>query len=204
MNPRDTIQKPMDELKKRLYSLDQDTSGLALAEFIKRGKDSSPILLEALTHDNPRTRRLAAEGLAEIKDPAAADALFKATKDPNDEVRARAAGALSALGDSRALPALVATINDYPDILHSPYTASMYPLMKSGKAALPLIVPLLTAPEDVTRQRAFTVLRAIVSATPEGKNWDALWKSLGHYDPVGPAAERDKAAEQWKGWVSKS
>ena len=53
-------------------------------------------------------------------------------------------------------------------------------------------------------ERAFTVLRAIVSATPEGKNWDALWTSLGRYDPVGPAAERDKAAEQWKGWVSKS
>src|SRR5579859_5169163 len=93
---RNTIKKIkyMDDLKERLYSSDQDISGLALAELIRRGKTATPILLEALTAQDPRTRRLAAEGLGEIADHAAADSLFQATKDVNPEVRARAATAL--------------------------------------------------------------------------------------------------------------
>jgi len=192
----------MEQLKRRLYSLDQDTSGLALGELVKLGRQATPVLLEALTHDNPRTRRLAAEGLGEIADPRAADALYQATKDPSDEVRARAATALHALGDRRSLGALVATINDYPDILHNPYTASMYPLMRGGQEELPLIVPLLRSPDDLTRQRGFLVLRAVVSRLPEGKDWDQLWKSLGSYDPHGPQAERDRAAQQWLSWLT--
>ena len=203
-NPPDTTAKLMEELKKRFYSLDQRTSGLALGELINLGKAASPTLIEALSHDNARVRRLAAEGLGEIKDPTAADALFKAVADANDEVRARAATALYALGDRRGLQALVTTLNDYPDVLHSPNTVAMYPLMgRAGKEALPLIVPLLRAADDVTRQRGFLVLCAIVSRLPDGKDWDRLWKSLGSYDPMGPPRERDRAAGQWLSWLAK-
>ncbi len=197
----DTMRTRMNELKKRLYSPDQDTSGLALGELIKLGTKATPVLLEALAQGNPRTRRLAAEGLGEIADPAAADALYRATKDPNDEVRARAATALHALGDPRSVVALVATINDYPDILHSPNTASMYPLMRGGRDVLPLIVPLLRSPDQLTRQRAFLVLRAVVSRLPQGSDWDHLWQSLDRYDPVAPEADRARAADAWQRWL---
>lgn len=192
---------PLDQLKTRLYSPDQDISGLALGELIRLGKPATPILLEALKHPTPRTRRLAAEGLAEIRDPASADALERATHDSNGEVRARAATALHSLGDPRALAALVRTLDDYPDILHNPYTASMYSLTTSGKAVLPLIAPLLKAPAATTRDRALLVIKAIVSKMPEGRNWQKLWESLGHYDPKGPVLERDRAADQWQQWI---
>lgn len=203
MNNQDATATHVEQIKARLYSTDQDTSGLALGELIRLGKQATPILLEALTNSNPRTRRLAAEGLGEIADPASADALFQATHDTNPEVRARAATALYTLGDKRALAALVATLDDYPDILHNPYTASMYPLMRGGKEVLPLVVPLLQAPNDLTRERAFLIVKAVVSKLPQGHDWNKLWQSLGSYDPAGSQAERDKAAQQWEQWLSK-
>jgi hypothetical protein len=203
MNNQDATATPMEQIKTRLYSTDQDTSGLALAELIRLGKKATPVLLEALSHSNPRTRRLAAEGLAEIADPSTADALFQATHDSNPEVRARAATALHKLGDKRSLKALVATLDDYPDILHNPYTASMYPLMQGGKDVLPLVVPLLQSPDDLTRQRAFLIVKAVVTKLPQGQDWNQLWQSLGSYDPAAPQAERDKAAKQWEAWLTK-
>ncbi|MCF2149247.1 HEAT repeat domain-containing protein [Desmonostoc muscorum LEGE 12446] len=203
MNNQDATATPMEQIKTRLYSTDQDTSGLALAELIRLGKKATPVLLEALTHSNPRTRRLAAEGLGEIADPTSADALFQATHDSNPEVRARAATALHKLGDKRSLGALVATLDDYPDILHNPYTASMYPLMQGSKDVLPLVVPLLQAPNDLTRERAFLVVKAVVTKLPQGEDWNQLWHSLGSYDPAAPEAERDKAAKQWEAWLTK-
>ena len=203
MNNQDATATPMEQIKARLYSTDQDTSALALGELIRLGKKATPVLLEALTNPNPRTRRLAAEGLSEIADPASADALFQATHDTNPEVRARAATALHQLGDKRSLSALVATLDDYPDILHNPYTASMYPLMRSGKEVLPLVIPLLQAPNDLTRERAFLIVKAVVSKLPQGQDWNQLWQSLGSYNPAGQKAERDKAAQQWQEWLSK-
>jgi HEAT repeat protein len=201
MNNQDTTANSLDDLKARLYSTDQDTSSLALAELIRLGRQATPVLLEALTHSTPRTRRLAAEGLSEIADPISADALFQATHDSNGEVRARAATALYRLRDERALPALVATLNDYPDILHNPYTASMYPLMQGGREVLPLVIPLLQSPDDLTRERAFLIVEAVVTKLPQGQNWSELWRRLGSYDPAAPQVERDRSAEQWEEWL---
>ncbi|MEI2609281.1 MAG: HEAT repeat domain-containing protein [Candidatus Promineifilaceae bacterium] len=192
----------LEDLKTRFYSTDQDTSGLALADLIDRGKEALPILVEALTHTNARTRRLAAEGLSEIADPASADALFAATHDTNDEVRARAATALYRMGDKRALAVLVAGLNDYPDELHNPYTATMYPLMRGGKEVLPLVVPLLQAPAALTRERAFLVVKAVASRVVQGQSWEQLWQSLGRYDPADSPAEQNKAAQQWQEWLA--
>jgi len=192
----------MAQIKTRFFDPDQDISGNALAELIRLGKKATPLLIEALDHANPRTRRLAAEGLGEIADRASAAALLRATKDSNSEVRARAATALHRLNDPRAWAALVATLDDYPDILHSPYTASMYPLMRAGKDVLPMVVPLLRADDVTTRQRALLVLKAIVSRHIAPRDWDALWRELGSYDPAAPQAERDKAVQLWLNWLA--
>lgn len=202
MNNQDAIALTIDSLKVRLYSTDQDTSDLALAELIRLGKRATPILLEALTHPNPRIRRLAIEGLGEIGDPISADALFQATSDISGEVRALAAVALHKLGDKRSLTALVSTLDDYPDILHNPYTASMYPLMQGDKEVLILVVPLLQAPNAITRERAFLIVQAVVTRLPQGSDWKQLWQSLGSYDPLGSKVQRDKAAQQWQEWIT--
>jgi len=189
------------QLKARFLNPDQDISGLALAALIGLGQTATPVLVEALTHANPRTRRLAAEGLSELADPASAEALFHATQDSHGAVRARAATALHRLRDPRSLAALVDTLDDYPDELHNPYTASMYPLMREGKDVLPLVVPLLHSPHDLTRVRAFLVVKAVVSRLVQDQDWQHLWQSLGSYDPAGPQGERDSAARQWQEWV---
>ncbi len=201
MSNQNADSAPIEQLKIRLYSTDQDTSSLALGDLIRMGRRSTPILLEALTNADPRTRRLAAEGLAEIADPTSADALFQATQDSHPEVRARAATALYILNDPRALNALVNTLNDYPDILHNPYTASMYPLMRGGREVLPLVIPLLKSPDALTRERAFLIVQAVVTKLPEGTDWNQLWRSLGSYDPKSSEIEWANAAQQWEKWL---
>jgi HEAT repeat protein len=194
---------PMETLKSQLYARDHNISALALKELIRLGKRSTPILIEALTvAPDPRTRRLAAEGLSEIADPTSADALFQAVHDSEGSVRARAATALNKLGDARALAALVETLDDYPDELHNPYTASMYPLMRANQEVLPLVIPLLKAADVLTRERAFLIIQAVVSRLPEGKDWQRLWERLGRYDPEAPQGDRDRSAQQWETWLT--
>ncbi len=175
---------------------------MALAQLIQKGKAALPVLIEALSNQRPRTRRLAVEGLSEIGDPACAEALYQATRDENDEVRARAATALHRLDDPRALTALINTLDDYPDELHQPYTASMYPLMRADKSALPLVAPLLLAANADTREHAFLVLQAVVRRHFPKLDWEELWHSLGDYAPNGEQAERKAAARLWQAWVA--
>jgi HEAT repeat protein len=172
MSNQNADSAPIEELKIRLYSTDQDTSSLALGDLIRMGRRSTPILLEALTN-----------------------------ADSHPEVRARAATALYILNDPRALNALVNTLNDYPDILHNPYTASMYPLMRGGREVLPLVIPLLKSPDALTRERAFLIVQAVVTKLPEGTDWNQLWRSLGSYDPKSSETEWANAAQQWEKWL---
>lgn len=202
MRKSDATAARLAQLRARLLDPDPDVSSAALAQLIGMGKAATPLLIEALGHANARTRRIAAEGLGDVADRGSADALHRATQDSSGEVRARAATALHRLADPRALAALIATLDDYPDVLHSPYTASMYPLMRSGKAVLPLLLPLLRANEAVTRKRALLILKAVVSQHYAPQDWDALWQKLGGYDAAAPQAERDKAAQQWQDWLA--
>jgi HEAT repeat protein len=174
----------------------------ALAALVAAGRASTATLLRALASTRPDTREMAAEGLAEIADPSAAEALASTLEDPEPRVRARAAQALASIGDPRALDALVRTVDDYPDDLHPPHTVATYVLIARGRDALPAIVPLLDAPNPLTRQRAYAVLRTLVSAMPEAGEWEPLWRSLGAYDPMEPdRAAREAAAAQWRQWI---
>jgi HEAT repeat protein len=203
MSDADTGAAEIAQLKSRFLGHDRKASTAAFRALLRAGKDATPVLMEALTHTDPRTRRLAAEGLSELRDPVSADALFQATRDSNGEVRARAATALHKLGDPRSLAALVVTLNDYPDELHNPYTASMYPLMNGGREVLPLVAPLLQSADLDTRERAFLIVRAVVSRHFKNEEWTTLWESLGRYDPAAPQAVRDDAARQWQAWVAR-
>ncbi|MEH2263674.1 hypothetical protein [Nostoc sp.] len=61
----------------------------------------------------------------------------------------------------------------------------------------------MQAPNEITHERAFLIVKAVVSKLPQGQDWNQLWQSLGSYDPASPEAERNKAAQKWQEWLSK-
>ena len=186
-----------------LDAADAEARTRALAALVVAGRASTPVLLRGLASSDADVREKAAQGLAEIGDPAAAQALADALADPEPKVRGRAAQGLAAIGDPRSLDALVATIDDFPDLLHAPHTVATYVLIARGRDVLPSVPPLLDAPLPLTRQRAFAVLQALVTAMPEAGDWRTLWQSLGAYDPNGTdAVARADAAAQWARWIA--
>ncbi len=189
------------ELVEQLRSVDFNARALALAALVRRGKAATPALVEALRSPDDGLRMQAAQGLAEIADPACAETFADALRDSNKQVRARAAQGLARIKDGRALDALVQTIDDFPDVLHSPFTLSAYELIDIGPIALPAVAPLLRSADPMTRAHAFVVVRSIVSQLPEAGDWDQLWRSLGCYEPFGADPQRDRAADQWLTWI---
>jgi hypothetical protein len=184
-----------------LGSADAQTRNLALARLVRMGEAAVEVLSDAVTRGDVSVRRLAAQGLAEIASPRSADLFARLLRDEDPEVRGRAAQGLDALADPRALDALVATLDDLPDVLHSPYSLSAYRLIRHGESALPAMARLLEAADPMTRARAFLVLRQIVTALPDAGPWDSLWFELGAYDPYGQVASRLDAARRWQAWI---
>lgn len=185
-----------------LDAADSTDRARALATLVVAGRASTPVLLRALEHGDAGVREKAAQGLAEISDPVAEDALRKALSDNDPLVRGRAAQGLAAIGAPDALQALAQTFDDYPDVLRAPHTLATYVLIARGVDALPVIAPLLDAPLPMTRQRAFAVLQAVVPTLPGVEEWASLWRSLGAYDPNDPdATARAAAAARWRQWI---
>lgn len=151
------------ELVEQLSSEDAGVRARALAELVGQGSAAVPALLQALQSGDDSVRRQAAEALASIGDPQAADALAAATHDADGDVRGHASAGLARVGDPRAVEALVRTIDDLPDILHAPYTASVYALIGIGEPALAAVEPLLSSDDPLTRQRATLVVQTIRS-----------------------------------------
>jgi HEAT repeat protein len=186
-----------------LDAADPTDRGRALAMLVVAGRASTPLLLRALRSPDAGVREKAAQGLAEIGDPAAAAALRAALADVDPLVRGRAAQGLAAIGDPEALDALVQTLDAHPDVLHAPHTIATYVLIARGGDALPAVGPLLDAPLPLTRQRAYVVLQAVVPTLPGVEDWDRLWTSLGRYDPNdSDIAARTAAAGQWRQWIA--
>lgn len=180
----------------------------ALAGLIAAGRASTPLLLAALAGGDAEVRARAAQGLAEIGDPAAAPALAAALADAAPAVRGRAAQGLAALGDPRAVAALVQTLDDLPDLLHAPHSVATYALIARGAPVLPAVLPLLDAQVAATRQRAWlvwqTVVQSVVQAMPgvAPAGWPALWRAMGAYAPGAEAAARAAAVDAWRRWLA--
>ncbi|HEV2915035.1 MAG TPA: HEAT repeat domain-containing protein [Pyrinomonadaceae bacterium] len=191
----------VEDLVEQLSSPDFNARALALAELVQHGRAATAALTKALESSDERLRAQAAQGLAEIADPASAETFAQLLNDTNGEIRARGAQGLTRINDSRAIDALVRTINDLENLLHYPYTLSTYGLIQLGPPALSAVAPLLKSDDPVTRERAFLVIRSIVSQLPEGKDWEQLQRSLGSYNPAGTTPEREQAADQWLNWI---
>jgi HEAT repeat protein len=184
-----------------LGDADFNVRAKALGELVRRGPAASPALRQALNTPDVELRARVVRALAEIADPACANLYADLVSDPDERNRAYAAHALARLRDPRALDALVRTIDDNPDVLHDPETLATYALATMGPAVLPKLAPLLSAPGEATRVRAFHVIRQVVSKLP-GTDWAARARALGDYDPRGPAPDRDRAAQQWRDWIA--
>jgi len=193
------------QVAEELGSDDQEMRSRALGELIQRGKPAVPALLAALHSPDDAVRALAAEGLASIADPSTAGDLANALKDKSGAVRSQAASGLANMGDQRGMPALVDTINDFSDILHADLSLSAYALARQGEKALPFVVPLLKSEDEATRWKAIWVIQQIVSGmTIKEGTWDKLNKSLGNYDPAGPADARNSSGDKWAEWVQRN
>jgi HEAT repeat protein len=193
----------LGELAERLRSPDGDTRGRALAALVGRGAEATPVLLAALGDPDGRVRALSAEGLGMLGDDArAADPLAAALHDQDDDVRSRAAVALLRLGDPRGLPAVVATLNDGIDVLHSDVSRSVYALMGLGPAAVPALVPLLGDPDEGLRYKAAYVIEQ-VSRARQGQpgGWDELHAATERYRADSSDGARRDAAAAVEAWL---
>lgn len=203
MSPRRPDARSLGELVEALSASDFNERALALAELVRRGHQSTQALLAAFQTPDIELRARIAQGLAEIADPMSADTLAAMLSDPDERLRARGAQGLTRIRDPRALDALLSTIDDYPDIMREPDTLSTDGLTDLGPAVLPRVVPLLKAPNPMTRERAFLVVRRLVPQLPNGGNWQPLWEGLGRYHPTAPQGQRDAAADQWAAWIGR-
>jgi hypothetical protein len=80
---------------------------LALKEQIDARRKPDDKLIADLSSPDPRVRDYAIRVLADRRSPAAVPQLIARLEDPNPDVARRAAGALIAVGDRRAVPALI-------------------------------------------------------------------------------------------------
>lgn len=201
MCPQRPDTRRIDALVAALSADHFNERALALAEVVRRGREATPSLVAAFATASGELRASLAQGLAEIGDQSTADVLAGMLDDPDERVRARGAQGLCRIGDPRALDALLRTIDDYPDILREPDTLSTDGLTDLGPSVLPSVVPLLKAPQQMTRARAFLVVRRLAPALAASRDWQELWIGLGRYLPDGPQPQRDTAADQWITWV---
>jgi len=187
----------------QLESGDFNLRAQALAGLVRLGREASVALRPLLESPDSLLRSLAAQALAEIGNPDDAEGFVRALRDPVPEVRGRGAQGLARLGDARGLDALIATMNALPDILHHPATLATHLLTGYGVAALPRVMPLLKADDLMTRQRAWLVVYGIVNRLPKAGDWNALWRTLGSYQPDGAEAARNAAADCWQAWLTR-
>jgi hypothetical protein len=188
------------DLARRLGSPDVNESGAALGELIALGRQATPALLEAAAADSADTRTLAMEGLAGVADPGAEPALRGALEDPDGRVRSGAAVALNRIGAPDAIDALMATLDDWPDLLHSEMSKSAYELAGSGPPALPAAVGLLASGEEMTRAKGAWITRRI--ATAAGGDYAELARIVEGYtgDNRSPDEQRE-IAERARRWL---
>jgi HEAT repeat protein len=183
----------IEERISRLGSDDQAERSQALAGLVGDGADATEALTQALTSDDDRVRRAAAQALAEIADPAA-EATYRAMVDDRDgAVRGRGAQGLHAIGAAGAAEALAATINELPDQLRSPFTLAVYALVARGIAGAAAAAPLLDSADRLSRERGLLVIRMVADqpAGPAG-----LAQELAGYDPATDPAGRDAVADR--------
>jgi HEAT repeat protein len=193
----------LEELGRALGSEDADDAGRALADLVAQGRSATPILIRAAHSDSADARRRAMEGLGTVADPAARDEARRGLEDPDGRVRSLAAVALSRLDDPDALRALLDTIDDWPDLLHSEMSRSAYELAARGPEALPYAIPLLASDSWTERARGAWIIATLLKQAEAGTALAELKENMSGYDPDGDEAGRRRVAEAAARWLER-
>jgi HEAT repeat protein len=187
-----TSDATINALRDRIGAADgnPDDAAAALGELVTAGHPAVPALVSLGRSDSAEVRVLAAEGLGTIADPESLPEVKRLLEDQDGRVRSLAAVALHRLGDPGAVDALVATLDDWPDLLHAEMSRSAYELAAVGPEALPTVLPLLDSPTWVERARAVGIVRAIVTDHPDDPRLADLGTALSDFDPGGSDEQR--------------
>jgi HEAT repeat protein len=199
----------------QLRSEDELVRNEGVAASIRIGAPAVPELLPLLDERAGRIRELVMYTLSQIALPSTAPAFQQGLQDENERVRAYAAAGLAQINHSDALNASLQTLNDAPDLLHADMTPAVLTLGQMGLKAVPPLLNLLMADDEITRLRAQRALETIVNRghgfefgrgfpSPEKEaQARAEWKSNGDYHYSADAATRAAAVEKWRDWLRK-
>ena len=111
------------------------------------------------------------------------------------------------------IDALVARINDKPDVLHSDYTPAVHELIEIGERAFPRVLPLMESDDVKTRLRALRVLEVgtlkMYGFSPghgwervDGEQrWRVFWRSLGDLRHDASLSSRRRSVRLWREWI---
>lgn len=113
-------------------------------------------LVEAVAHENCKTRRGAAQGLWKLAHPDAVEALLMACRDNDSEVRYYAVSALREIRDLRAVPAFVEALQDADRDVRNAAVESLLSFKDQG--ATESLLPLLNHTVPVVRETAAVAL----------------------------------------------
>jgi HEAT repeat protein len=195
-----------------LRAADVRTQNEGVAAAIGLGAAAVPALLELLGEPGV-ARGQVAFTLAEIADGRARSAFVAGLSDADEQVRAQSARGLSRLGDPAALGACLGALNDDPDPLHLDRTPAVEALGAMGLAAVPGLLDLMAADDEMTRLRAQRALELVLGRrhgfqpgagfpTPQAvAAMRAEWLANGDYDYAALEERRRAALDCWQRWL---
>lgn len=113
------------------------------------------------------------------------------------------------------IASLVAAIDADPDPLHADYTPAVWALCGHGLAGARAVVPLLDAPDPMTRLHASRALECAVAAwfgvqrghtddprSGASRRHEATWRANGSYAWDAAATARQAARDRWAAWLT--
>jgi HEAT repeat protein len=198
-----------------LNSEDVLTQNEGIEKAIWIGKASVPPLL-ALLEKGGGNRAQVMYALSQIGDARAASVFTGCLHDKDERVRAYSAQGLARIGDPQAQAAILQTLNDAADQLHADITPSVLTLGGMGLKAVPSLLDLLMADDEMTRLHAQRALELILarrhgaapdSGFPSPKAEDDMrseWSANGNYDYSAPASAREASVEKWRQWLAQA
>ena len=137
-----------------------------------------PVLVAALSSDDPRSRALAARGLGALRDASAVDLLLPLVRDADETVALNALRALGATPDARGTAAAAAMIASPSDVLRREALRALA-VLPPDPSLRPRLVALVAERDPWIRASAFGALaqtdRADFALVLSGMDPDPVW-----------------------------
>src|SRR5260370_5343543 len=152
----------LDMAMAAINSEDVLTQNRGVEAVIRIGKAGVPRLLALLEKGGPNRAKVR-YALSQIVDARAASVLTGGLGAKDEQVRAYSAQGLARIGDPQAQAAALQTLNDAADHLHADITPSVRTLSGMGLKAIPSLLDLLMAEDEMTRLHAQRALESILA-----------------------------------------